>query len=302
MPASASLKPTATAAAKLGLGTAQFGSDYGVSNARGRIAGAEAAAILQTAARGGVLLIDTAADYGEAETVLGALLPQPNPFRIVTKTAPLARGGVDRVEASARASLHRLGVDRADALLVDRAADLFGPNGPALWDRLQRLKDEGLFDRIGVSAQVGDDPLGIARRFKPDLMQLPASLLDQRLIADGQLCDIAELGVEIHLRSVFLQGLLFMPRDGLPTALAEAGPRLSRIRRMIAEAGADPLHAAIAFALSRPEASAVIVGVTTAAELRAVLAAANAPSPHLDWAGLSLDHPLALDPHLWAAA
>src|SRR4051812_24309538 len=118
MPAPASRKPTATAAAKLGLGTAQFGSDYGVSNARGRIPGAEAAAILQTAARGGVPLIDTAADYGEAETVLGALLPQPNPFRIVTKTAPLARGGVDRVEAGARASLHRLGVDRADALLV----------------------------------------------------------------------------------------------------------------------------------------------------------------------------------------
>ena len=212
MPAPASLKSAATAAAKLGLGTAQFGSDYGVFNARGRISGAEAAAILLTAARGGVSLIDTAAGYGEAETMLGDLLPESNPFRIVTKTAPLGRGGVDGVEAGARTSLHRLGVERADALLVDRAADLFGPQGPALWNRLKRLKDEGLFDRIGVSAQVGDDPIGIARRFKPDLMQLPASLLDQRLIADGQLCDIAELGVEIHLRSVFLQGLLFMPR------------------------------------------------------------------------------------------
>ena len=133
-------------------------------------------------------------------------------------------------------------------------------------------------------------------------MQLPASLLDQRLIQDGVLDDIAGRGVELHLRSIFLQGLLFLPRDGLPAGLAAAGPRLSRIRRTIAEAGADPLQAALAFALSRPEASAVVVGVASAAELRAVLAAAAAPAPQLDWGALALDNAVALDPDRWAAA
>jgi aryl-alcohol dehydrogenase-like predicted oxidoreductase len=126
--------------------------------------------------------------------------------------------------------------------------------------------------------------------------------LDQRLVTDGTLATLAEMGVEVHLRSVFQQGLLFLPRDGLPSNLAEAGPRLSRIRRTIAEAGADPMQAALAFALNRPEASAVIVGVASAAELRAVLAAAVAPSPALDWDALRLDDPAALNPQLWAAA
>ena len=301
MPVAAANTTKKAVAAKLGLGTAQFGSDYGVSNMRGRIGRSEASAILQTAALGGMELIDTGAGYGDAETVLGALLPRHSPFRIVTKTVPLTEG-VEAVEARARASLRRLGLDSAEALVVDRAADLLGPHGPALWKRMRALKDEGLFNKIGISAEVGDDPVGLARRFKPDLMQAPVSLLDQRLIADGRLCAIAELGVEIHLRSVFLQGLLFLPGHGLPTALAEAGPGLSRIRRMIAEAGADPLQAALAFALSRPEASAVVVGVTSAAELRAILAASAAPSPQLDWDRFALDHPLALDPHLWAAA
>ena len=133
-------------------------------------------------------------------------------------------------------------------------------------------------------------------------MQLPASVLDQRLIQDGVLQDIAALGIEIHLRSIFLQGLLFLPRDGLPQGLAAAGPRLSRIRRTMAEAGADPLQAALSFALARPEAAAVVVGVTSAAELRAILAAAASPAPDLDWDALALDHTLALDPQRWVAA
>lgn len=292
---------TRSATAKLGLGTARFGQDHGVLSPRARLTEGEAETVLQVAALAGVPLIDTAAEYGEAESVLGRTLPRPSPFRLITKTASVALG-VDAVEARARASLERMGVERAGALLVRSGADLLGPEGPALWTRLQRLKDEGLFEQIGVSAHAGDDPLGLANRFKPDLIQAPASLLDQRLIRGGALTEIAALGVEVHLRSIFLQGLLFMPRDDLPPLLADAGPRLSRIRRTLAEAGADPLQAALAFALARPEASAVVVDVVSAAELRAVLAAAAAPAPHLDWGALALDNALALDPDLWAAA
>ena len=181
------------------------------------------------------------------------------------------------------------------------AADLEGAEGDALWTRLQGLKAEGLYGAIGVSAYAGDDPVRLARRFAPDVMQLPFSVLDQRLADDGTLAEVAALGVEVQLRSIFLQGLLFLPGGALPPRLAAAAPALSRIRRLIAEAGADPLQAALAFALNRPEASAVVVGVTSAAELRAVLAAAAAPAPTLDWAALRLDDPLALDPRQWAA-
>ena len=72
---------------------------------------------------------------------------------------------------------------------------------------------------------------------------------------------------------------------------------------MIAEAGSDPLRAAVAFALDQEEASAVVVGVTSAAELRAIIAAASAaPPPGLDWARFALDHAVAVDPQQWAAA
>lgn len=286
--------------AELGLGAAQFGLDYGVSNSRGRVPEHEVRLVLATAAINQVGVIDTAPAYGDSERILGQSWPFPSPFRVVTKTVPITEG-LDRVETRARRSLEKMGLSRGHAILVHAAEDLLGPDGPALWDRLQGLKAEGLFQKIGVSCYGSDEPVHLARRFRPDLIQLPCSLLDQRPDRDGTLRSLADLGVEIHLRSIFLQGLLFLDRDQLPAALGDAGPRLSRIRRALAEAGADPLQAALAYAQTRPEASAVILGVTSAAELRAILAAAATPAPDLDWSALALDHPVALDPRRWTA-
>ena len=284
--------------AELGLGAAQFGLDYGVSNPRGRVPEDEVRLILDTAAANQVSVVDTAPAYGDSERILGQSWPFPSPFRAVTKTLPIGEG-IERVITRARRSLEKMGLSRGYAVLVHSAEDLLGPDGAELWRRLQGLKDEGLFQKIGVSCYANDEPACLARRFRPDLVQLPCSLLDQRLSRDGTMRALADLGVEIHLRSVFLQGLLFLDRDQLPPALGDAGPRLSRIRRALAEAGADPLQAALAYAQTRPEASTVIVGVTSAAELRAILAASAAPAPRLDWSQLALDHPVALDPRRW---
>ncbi len=286
---------------KLGLGTAQFGLDSGPP-VRGKAPAVEVREMLALAGRAGLVVFDTAAASVHGETTLGAVLPRPAPFAITIK-APRGDKGPDFVEAEAKASLARLGLDQADAIMVQSAGDLFSPYGMALWDRLKALRDRGLFARVGISAYASDDPAGLARRFRPDLIQAPASLLDQRLLVDGALARVRDLGVEVHLRSIFLNGLLFLPPDRAPSQLgASAISRLSRARRMIAEGRSDPLQAALGFALSRPEANAVIVGAATAAELSAVIAAASSPPPELDWDNMALDDPEALDSRRWAAA
>uniref|UniRef100_UPI00286E6B03 bifunctional regulator KidO n=1 Tax=Phenylobacterium sp. TaxID=1871053 RepID=UPI00286E6B03 len=268
---------------------------------RGRPPQAEVRDILDIAARTGLAVFDVAGWSPQVENVLGDIMPRPNPFKISISTVRADRGP-DFVEAEARATLRRLGVEQADAILVPSATDLFGPHGLALWDRLKALKDQGLTKKIGVSVFASDDPLGVARRFRPDIIQAPASLLDQRLLIDGTLAALTGIGIEVHLRSIFLSGLLFLPADRAPNHLKEAASRISRARRLIAEGRSDPLQAALGFALSRPEAAAVLVGVTTAAELNAVIAAASSPPPDLDWDDMAINDPVALDPRAWAAA
>jgi aryl-alcohol dehydrogenase-like predicted oxidoreductase len=258
--------------------------------------------MLAIAARTGLGVLDTGAASMHGEAVLGAVMPRPTGFRVTVK-APRGDRGPAFVEAEARASLARLGLNRADAIMVQSAGDLFSPYGSTFWTCLKGLRDAGLFARVGISAYASDDPVGLARRFQPDLIQAPASLLDQRLLVDGSLAAVRDLGVEVHLRSIFLNGLLFLPPDRAPSQLGAAAiSRLSRARRLIAEGRSDPLQAALGFALSRPEAAAVIVGAATAGELNAVIAASAKPPPDLDWDGMALENPEAINPRRWAAA
>jgi len=286
---------------KLGLGSGQFALDQADATVRGRSAKAEVRDILDIAGRARLPLFDITGRSPQAELALGEVMPRPNPFRISISTVRPDKGP-DLVEAEARAALRRLGAEQADALIVPSAADLFGPHGNALWERLKILKAEGLTKKIGISVFASDDPVGVARRFRPDIIQAPASLLDQRLLVDGTLATVSGLGIEVHLRSIFLNGLLFLPPDRAPTHLKSAASRISRARRLIAEGRSDPLQAALGFALSRPEAAFVLVGVTSAAELSAVIAAASSPPPDLDWDEMAIDDPAALDPRAWAAA
>jgi aryl-alcohol dehydrogenase-like predicted oxidoreductase len=285
---------------KLGLGSGQFGLDQQATS-RGRPRDAEAREILAIAARSGLPVLEIGRHPHSAEITLGQVLPRPNPFRMTVTTVRPDRGP-DLAEAELRAQLRRLGVETVDTILAPSVTDLLSPNGPALWDRMRALKDAGLCRKIGVSVYASDDPVHLARRMKPDVVQAPASLLDQRLLIDGTLAELADMGVEVQLRSIFLNGLLFLPPDRAPNHLKAAAGRISRARRLIAEGRSDPLQAALGFALSRPEASTVLVGVASAAEMSAVIAAASTPPPDLDWDEMAIDDPIALDPRAWAAA
>ncbi len=273
---------------KLGLGTVQFGQAYGVSNITGQVSPDDVCAILEHAAAAGIRVLDTAANYGEAEAVLACQNTQA--FRVITKTAS-GRNGVEAVIARARQSAQTLG---ADTLLVHAAADL---QDAALWPALQRLKSEGVFGRVGISAYASDDPAALAERFRPDVMQLAISMLDQRLIRDGTLARLKDLNVEVHARSIFLQGLLFM--DTLPEKLRHAAPALVAIKDEIAKAGSTPLAAALGFVLSRPEIEVALVGVTQPIELEEILEAAANPAPVMDWRILALEDETALTPSRW---
>ena len=276
---------------KLGLGTVQFGQAYGVSNRHGQVSEQEAEAILARASRAGIRLLDTAANYGEAEAVLARL--DTSAFRIITKTVGL-KHGLDAVVARARQSADAL---KADTLLVHAASDLKGADGEALWAALQGLKEAGVFRKIGISVYVADDPAALAARFRPDVMQLPFSLLDQRLLADGTLMRLKELGVELHARSLFLQGVLFL--EALPPKLGHAAPHLAHVRAEIQRAGTTALAAALGFVLSRKDIDFGLVGITALEELNQIIAAAQKPLPALDWSSFAMTDETVLTPSLW---
>ena len=239
---------------KIGVGTVQFGLDYGISNASGRTPVAEARRILDLADRKGIRVLDTAALYGQSEEVLGQNLPEGHTFAIVTKTPKFdpSRGAheeAERLEAVFRQSLRRLRQPCIDGLLIHRATDLLTNGGKQLFDSMVSLRERGLVRKIGASVYSAVEIEELLSRYRLDLMQVPVSILDQRLIQGGHLSSLKKAGVEVHARSVFLQGLLLMQPDSLPAHFAGVRGLLRGYFAAIARQGLTPLQAALGFVL-----------------------------------------------------
>jgi len=281
------------------LGTVQFGLAYGISNVSGKVAEGEAAHILEAAREHGIGLLDCAAAYGDAEDVLARLDARGRGFGVITKTQPLSQAGsMASVLARVDRSLALLGAP-LDTIMVHHARDLEGEAGAAIWAGLQALKSSSQVRRIGISAYYADGPLKLAQRFSPDVMQLPVSILDQRLVADGTLAALAALGVEVHARSIFLQGAIFLDPARLPARLAHCAKRLAAFHALLARLGTSPLEAALSFIQLASGVNRIVAGVTSAKELHGLALHARAKPPVTDWSSFAMDDPILLDPSRW---
>lgn len=277
-------------AARLALGTVQFGLDYGLTNAAGRVPEPEVAAILALAAEAGIDLLDTATAYGDSEAVIGRLAAPS--FRVVTKIG----GPPARFADEVRGSAARLG--RAPhAVLLHDARALVRPGGEEVARGLEALRASGLARRIGFSVYTPGVLAAAVAMVRPDVVQLPFSVLDRRFERSGWLARLRDAGTEVHARSLFLQGALLAPAT--PPRLAFADRILAGFRETCAAARLSPLAACLAAGLEAP-LDRLVIGVTSRAELAAALDAAASAGPLPSaFAALATGDEALVDPSRW---
>lgn len=286
---------------RLALGTVQFGTDYGAFNPDGRLEEAGVAACLDRAAGAGIDLLDTARAYGASEEVLGRL-GAARRFRLVTKVPGLEGGGGEGVFRSIETSLARLRTDRVHALLLHDAADLAGPRGDEIWAALESLVAQAVIGKAGVSIYAPEEGLTLAGRYPIGIVQAPYSAFDQRMRSSGLFAALAGRGIEIHVRSIFLQGFALADPLALPVPLARYRGRLERFRAAAAAHGLTPLRLALAAALDEPLIDRVVVGVRSPADLDEILAACSGALPALDLTAYACEDPALINPSLWSRA
>ena len=190
---------------KLALGTAQFGLDYGVTNSEGKVQVEEVELILGCAKENSINTLDTAASYGNSEEVLGSI--GISDFQIITKTIPL-KNGVDEVIKHFQQSLTFLNKSSVNGLLIHNINEIEHKNFNTLFKELTELKRQGLVNKIGFSTYTPEQVDFLLKNFDFDLIQVPFNIFDNRLIQGGQLQALNNKGMEVHARSVFLQGVL----------------------------------------------------------------------------------------------
>jgi aryl-alcohol dehydrogenase-like predicted oxidoreductase len=283
---------------KLALGTAQFGLAYGIARPQPQIAYAESKAIVGYAAGQGMTVLDTAMGYGESEARLGEIGVRA--WRVISKLPEVPDGEnvATWITNAVRLSLEKLKIDSLYGLLLHRPAQLLGDKGPEIHAALQRLKADGLVEKTGVSIYQPSELEGVFSVGEVDLVQSPLSVLDRRLITSGWLDRLADRGVEVHARSVFLQGLLLMSADQRPAKFDRWSDLWTRYHEWIRATGLSPLQACLAYVSAIPQIQQVVVGVNGLNHIKEILEAQTSLAP--SWSpDLTTDDEELLNPLAW---
>lgn len=289
---------TQAATSRLALGTVQFGLRYGVANVSGQVRPTEVAAILAGARASGAEMLDTAIAYGDSEATLGAAGVAE--WKIVTKLPALPAGCPDPVawvRDEVRGSLDRLGVESVQAVLLHRPAQLLDSQGAALLEGLDILKREGLAQQTGISIYAPAE-LDALAGFPIDVVQLPFNIMDARWRRSGWLERLYAQGVEVHARSIFLQGLLLMAPDRRPAWFGRWQLLWEAWDGWLAREGLSPLQASLRHALAEPGITRIVVGVDSLAQWQEIAAAVDGPAPVAP-AAISTEDPDLLNPVSW---
>ena len=104
----------------------------------------------------------------------------------------------------------RLNTINLYGLMLHRPEQLLGPYGEEIMSALLSLKKSGTVQKIGISVYSPDEFTELFSEYDFDIVQCPFNLIDRRLVNSGWLAKLKALGVEVHVRSSFLQGLLLM--------------------------------------------------------------------------------------------
>lgn len=286
---------------KLALGTVQFGMNYGVANQDGRVSLEEARAILACASSSGMDTLDTATSYGDSEQRLGEVGVEG--WRIVSKlpSAPTdCNDFYGWAAAAVEASLCRCRTSALYGLLLHRPQQLLETGGEQLFAALLRLKDDGMVRKIGISIYEPAELDVLVGRYPLDLVQAPFNILDRRLIETGWLNRLNAQGTELHVRSIFLQGLLLMEPGQRPPKFNRWATLWRDYDEWLAANRLTPQQACVRHALSIPQIAKVIVGVDRVAQLEEILRAADGSATPLPSWRQTADADL-LNPARWAA-
>jgi aryl-alcohol dehydrogenase-like predicted oxidoreductase len=263
---------------KLALGTAQFGLNYGVANTAGRIDFEMANKVLTKAQNFGLDTLDTAVSYGDSESILGSIGVEH--WKIISKLPEYPIGVLDLAnwaEKHVLDSLRRMGVHKLYGLLLHRPGQLLGDRGPELYNALVNLRATGLVSKIGISIYSSNELGPLLDKFTFDIVQAPLNILDRNLVESGWAHNLKAAGVEVHARSVFLQGLLLMPADMRPSKFDRWANIWQEWDRWLKSSQLTPLEACLRYASASDFVDRMVVGVDSVSQLEEILRFSDDP-------------------------
>jgi len=258
---------------RLALGTAQFGMNYGITNTLGQVKDAESKRIISFAEKNKINILDTAVSYGNSEQKLGEIGIKN--FDVVTKISEVPKGVNSKswITKKVLSSLTLLQKNELYAVLLHRPMSLNDNCGEEIWESLISLKKEGLIKKIGFSIYDMSELDILTPNFMPDIVQTPINAFDNRLVDSGWLTRAFNKKIEVHARSIFLQGLLLQDYRNLPSSFHKYKNLFKSWDKWAKSNNLSLLEASLWHVLKEEKVSKIVFGVNTLENLKEIVLA-----------------------------
>jgi aryl-alcohol dehydrogenase-like predicted oxidoreductase len=193
---------------KLIIGTVQFGLDYGITNQTGKVSEEDLDKIFSFCNENNIHYFDTAQDYGKSENIISKYSKLYSNFKIITKSKFNNKNNTNK---TIEISLGKF--SEIECFMLHSFEDYINNE---ILDQLLIYKKEGVIKNIGVSIYNLDEALILLKENKIDIIQLPFNYLDIQWFEPDFHTLLKKTNIEIHVRSIFLQGILLNPIIKIP--------------------------------------------------------------------------------------
>ena len=253
---------------KIILGTAQFSNDYGITN-KEKIKKKDINEIISEAERQEINMIDTAPDYSGVEKTLGAnnILN----FKIISKVSLANKNRLicsKKLENNILNSLKNLGINKFYAILIRNPLNIL--KNKTMIKNILFLKEKGLVEKLGFTLYHPDELDKLYNLFRPDIVQIPHSIIDNRFDKRGWINKMHEDNVEIHVRSVFLQGVLLEEFNNLPKFFSQYKDYFFKFDSWLKKNNISKLEACMNHSIKDNRISKIVVGINSKKNLKEV--------------------------------
>tara|TARA_Y100000588_G_scaffold227176_1_gene240995 strand:+ start:8648 stop:9475 length:828 start_codon:yes stop_codon:yes gene_type:complete len=271
--------------------------NYGIANRSGRVVQEEVSSILNFAWENGIKCLDTAEAYGASELAIGTHL-ETHPsqsWKIITKIRATEASVANQIDSSTK----KIGIQPAVLLAHDADSYL----NSYFQEGLVKARDHGMISKVGVSLYHQDEVERVmSAKVPPEIIQLPMNILDTRLYRNGVLTELDNQNIEIHIRSVFLQGLFYLTALELKDNFSEVIPYLDRLRSISESANVSVAELSLLWLESLEQVSKIVVGVDNSSQLHDHLATLqkSVGAAYFDEAlSIQFNNEQILNPSLW---
>ncbi|MAL65537.1 MAG: hypothetical protein CMF94_05485 [Candidatus Marinimicrobia bacterium] len=248
---------------KICIGSANFGFNYGYKGSL--IKKNDLKKIISKAKRDKIYFIDTAFSYKNSEKRIGELTNEN--FKIITKIPRIPENVVNLKKwliNKTNNSLFKLKRKKIYAILIHNSKDLDDKKkSKIILEHLESLKKKNIVKKIGVSVYNIKELKKSFNVYKFDIVQFPFNIFDNRIENSKYILKLKDQKVELHARSIFLQGLLLEDSSRIKKEFYKYKKFILKFEKWIKKKNISKIEACINHVFSSKIIDKIIVGLTT---------------------------------------